>query len=148
MSLDKRFNRKLSPYKTATGCIEWTAATNGKYGLIRSSKKPFPWLLAHRVAYELRHGEIPHGMQVLHKCDNPLCVNWEHLFVGTCKENTADMIAKDRQKRSAFSETDMERIRDMRKFGVTQEAISGLFGVSRPLISLLLSGRISRLQSF
>jgi len=146
-SLEKRFHRKLSPYKTATGCVEWTGATNGKYGLIRSSKKPFPWLLAHRIAYEMHYGNIPSGMDVMHKCDNPRCVSWEHLSIGTRKENMKDMVSKGRQRQSSFSETDIERIRDKRKFGVIQQEIADSYGVSRPLISMLLSGRIAPFKS-
>lgn len=143
LSLEKRFYRKLSRYKTATGCIEWTAATNGRYGIIRSSHKPFKWLLAHRVAYELQCGPIPFGMDCMHKCDNPLCVNGEHLTIGTAKDNVQDMVKKGRVRKSQFSDSDLERIRDMTMFGVPQRAICGTFGVSRPLISLLLSGKVS-----
>lgn len=146
-SLEKRFHRKVSA-KTPSGCIEWMAATNGKYGIIRSSDKPFPWLLAHRVAYELHYGPVPDGMHVLHKCDNPKCVNWEHLFAGTRQENSRDMVSKGRQRRSVLSQSDVAAIREMREKGMTQKEIALNFGVSRPLISLLLSGKISRLQPY
>src|SRR5688572_9909358 len=98
-SLEKRFRRKCSE-KRPSGCVEWTGYTNGRYGQIKSSDRPFRHLLAHRVAYELHYGPIPSGQWVLHKCDNPLCVNWEHLFLGDRQENVDDMVKKDRQKRS------------------------------------------------
>lgn len=142
-SLEKRFYRKVSQFKTPSGCREWTAATNGRYGIIRSSERPFPWLYAHRVAYELHYGRVPHGLDVMHKCDNPKCVNWEHLEVGTPKENSADMVRKSRQRKSAFSQKELGDIREMRRNGLTQQSIADSFGVSRPLISMLLSGKVA-----
>lgn len=57
-------------------------------------------LLAHRASYKIYKGEIPKGMLVLHDCDNRLCVNPDHLFLGTHKDNTQDMIRKGRHGRS------------------------------------------------
>lgn len=55
---------------------------------------------AHRVAYFLSYGKIPDGLFVCHKCDKPACVNPQHLFLATSKENTHDMISKGRLNRS------------------------------------------------
>jgi hypothetical protein len=51
---------------------------------------------AHVVSYEIHNGRVPAGLRVLHRCDVGMCVNPSHLFIGTAKDNTADMIAKGR----------------------------------------------------
>lgn len=56
-------------------------------------------LAAHRVSFELHYGPIPLGMFICHSCDNPSCVNPEHLFIGTNKDNQQDAISKGRRKK-------------------------------------------------
>jgi len=76
-----------------SGCWKWTGALMGiGYGYFRVGDKLHG---AHRVAYELYVGPIG-IMHVLHKCDNPACVNPEHLFLGTNSDNVNDMTTKGR----------------------------------------------------
>jgi len=82
-------------YKVAAGgCWEWAKCRdqNG-YGRIQHDGRS---QVAHRIAWELWVGPIPEGKCILHKCDNPSCINPDHLFVGTQLDNIADMNAKGR----------------------------------------------------
>ena len=77
-----------------TPCIEWTGATAGNgYGVKGVNGK---MVYVHRLAAAEKFGEIPKGMVVAHKCDNPRCYNPDHLFVCTQAENLQDMKAKGR----------------------------------------------------
>ncbi len=85
-----------------SGCFVWRAATNpGGYGLFRFKGGS---RLAHRVSWELIHGAIPDGMCVCHRCDNRVCVNPEHLWLGTYFDNVTDMIKKGRDRKAVGSD--------------------------------------------
>lgn len=71
-------------------CWEWIAAQKDGYGRFGSSG------YAHRYSYELHKGKIPQGLFVCHHCDNPSCVNPDHLFLGTNEDNVRDMFQKNR----------------------------------------------------
>src|SRR4029077_14781397 len=76
-------------------CWEWDGAYRMfGYGYIQDISRK-NWL-AHRVAYYLHYGEDPGDLFVCHRCDNPPCVNWNHLFKGTQRDNTLDRHAKGR----------------------------------------------------
>ena len=81
---------------SVTDCWNFTGGKNNiGYGMIRDGKK---MRTAHRVSYEEHNGKIPHGMCVCHTCDNTLCCNPNHLWIGTLKDNSQDMIRKGRAK--------------------------------------------------
>ena len=91
-------NRFWAKVERSAGCWNWTASTNvGGYGQLRVGGQNGQPRVSNRIAYELMVGTIPDGLLVLHKCDNPRCVNPNHLFLGTHQDNSDDKIAKGRQ---------------------------------------------------
>jgi hypothetical protein len=102
-------------------------------------------MLAHRAVYELHFGDIPNGMFVLHKCDNPSCVNIDHLELGDQKKNVQDCIARGRRVinrgRAKISFAVADRIRRSRKRGVE---LAKLYGLSKASISEIRHGKTWR----
>lgn len=88
-SLVERFWEKV---EKTDSCWVWTGSKD-RYGWFRVGSK---MTKAHRFSYIIHKGEIPLGMCVLHKCDNPPCVNPTHLYIGTMADNNRDMISKKR----------------------------------------------------
>lgn len=143
--LADRFHEKYK-VNDETGCWEWTGALTHGYGVINSGGAGKA-IRAHRVAYELFVGPIPngdgyHGTCVLHRCDNPPCVNPEHLFLGTNHDNVLDREAKERNRASRnkgncnpaakITESDVLAIRAS---NLKQRELAKLYGVTFQMIS-------------
>ena len=117
-----------------TGCWEWqrNIQANG-YGHMKHSGKA---RLAHRVSYEMHSGEIPDGAYVLHRCDNRICVNPQHLFLGTAMDNRRDMQAKrrrvhgERVNTAKLTEAQIFEIYALSDSGMGSPRIAKKYGIS------------------
>ncbi len=109
----------------------------------------------HRVSWQLHNGPIPKNMKVLHHCDNPACVNPNHLFLGTQADNVDDMIAKGRNSppphllgedhwNVKLTEDDVRQIRKMILEGYSSREIADHFNVAKPTIKDIKAGRTWR----
>lgn len=126
-------------------CFPWGRAIgNHGYGVLRHNGKT---VLAHRYVWEQCVGPIPEGMQVLHKCDNRACFRWDHLFLGTQKDNIQDAMSKGRVKCSGednhSSKLTREQVKEIRSLRGTTKGVklAERFGVSQSLISQIKNKR-------
>lgn len=149
MNFDERFWGRIDRSAGPNSCWMWTAGkfTEG-YGAIHFRNSLWK---ASRVAWILVNGEIPEGMWVIHRCDNPPCCNPAHLFLGTAADNTHDMVAKDRVCRTSgearwSAKVTEEIVRDMRRRYiprvVTLQQLADEYGVSFQLVSLIVNRKI------
>lgn len=87
-------NRFWKYVEKTNDCWLWTGAkTHGGYGVLNNGAKV---IRAHRLSYQIHRGDFSPDLDILHKCDNPSCVNPDHLSTGTAKDNVADMFQKGR----------------------------------------------------
>jgi len=123
-------------------CWEWGGYTAGGHGRIDGIR-------AHRYSYELANGPIPDGSLVCHSCDNPLCVNPRHLWLGSHTDNMDDMMTKgrsafgERSGTAVLSEADVYEMKRAYLIvgGVTQQELADRYGISRPQVSHIMTGK-------
>lgn len=132
-----------------TGCHEFTGRKDSYgYAQIKLGKKQ---ILVHRWIWMQKHGEISSTIHVLHKCDNPSCINPDHLFIGNHADNMADKAIKNRcnpprgakHKRpmAKLTEEQVKEIKKLLKRGYTQADIARDFKTSRGIISDISLGK-------
>lgn len=134
----------------ADDCIEFVGYRN-EHGYGRRTINGRP-VLAHRAAWVAEHGPIPPGMVVMHVCDNPPCINVEHLRLGTVADNVRDMDRKGRRRTVAhpgerngnakLSGARVRKLRDRYASGARQVDLAEEFGISQQLVSRVVRGEV------
>lgn len=147
--LHKSWNKKEIEWEVdISGCWNCTSHARSKagYSRFRSNGK---MTLVHRYMYEQKYGKIPDGMFACHRCDNPACINPDHIFIGTNQDNIDDMCNKNRQNKTKGSNhyksklTD-EQVREIRfkSSGLSQNYLSRKYGVVQSVIWAIINGHI------
>lgn len=133
-----------------SGCWEWTAGKNPQgYGKISITLFGKREQQAQRVAWIYKNGPIPNGRMICHHCDNPACINPDHLFVGTHKENSDDKVKKGRQWKpigtlnphTKINEDVVRTIRTLRGHGIAYKEVARISGSSENVVNHILNGR-------
>lgn len=134
----ERFLASIEPI-TESGCWIWMLrlAKESGYGEFHFYGTTE---LAHRVSYKLFVGDIPSGLFVCHKCDVRECVNPNHLFVGTHRDNMRDMVRKGRGKRGKSKVLTKEQINEIRGSSIPQRTLAKQYGVCQQYISMVQRG--------
>ena len=139
-SLQSRFWARI---RKTRGCWQWVGLTDedgyGRIGVKRTM------LGAHRVSWEFHRGAIPEGLCVLHTCDNPACMNPDHLFLGTNQENTHDRYLKGRSaagENNGNAKLSRQEVRDIRKLSstgrCTRKELASRFNVTSKMIGYIV----------
>lgn len=144
MTADERF--AYYSVSSPCGCVLWTGGTFGPhgYGAFWINGKTIG---AHRYAYERAHGSIPAGLFVCHRCDEPRCVNPDHLFLGAPSANSRDMTAKARSargERQGNSKLTDDAVRFIRATAMPGADVARMLGVSNNTITRVRLRKIWR----
>lgn len=134
----------LSHVKKTDTCWIWTGAKSRHgYGATSINNPKKNNRGAHRASYELFKGDVPQDKLVCHSCDNRLCVNPDHLWIGTPKDNSQDMTKKNRcqkgnnHNRAILDEDKVIYIRFLCDNGFKKPEIANFFGVDPDTIRLI-----------
>ena len=148
-NVERRFWAKVE--KSPSGCWPWMGAVARQgYGNFKVSS--YNGVRASRLAYALHHGHSPGELWVLHKCDNPSCVNPDHLFLGTVQDNNYDKLTKGRARTgnqsgeanpsAKLTRHDVILIKQQIADGVNNTVLGRQFGVTHSAISAIRRGKV------
>lgn len=143
-----------------SGCWEWQGIKHNGYGRTITGSRTDGTrhtVSAHRLAYETWNGSIPDGYEVCHRCDNPSCINPDHLFIGTRQDNINDRERKGRnvvkvgeeQPRAKLTKKTVKEARWERAYkGTSFQKLADKYGVSKSTMQNAINGRTWKCVSY
>lgn len=142
MNAEQRLFKENTMPEPNSGCWIWMKSQSGNgYG---SAYKDGRNRNASRVSWEVFNGTVPPNLFVCHKCDTKLCVNPDHLFLGTNYENITDMVKKNKCYNRRVSDTSIREIRSLGNIGESTRTISGKFGISEGHVRKIITLRAAK----
>lgn len=154
IDFEKKFWQKAILTSDIDKCWEWQRARKkygyGEVGLRLDNpyiKLKTPLVKAHRLAYAIYYKQDPGALFVMHKCDNPSCINPHHLTLGTCKDNNQDKAVKGRAPRgethyhAKLTEAEVGAIRQQYHAGVNYKEIATNFSIHPNTVSPVVNGK-------
>lgn len=134
-----RFWARVNPAEpTQTGCWDFLGYRTGRIGHVHIVNEHGQREYVHRVSWRLHRGPIPEGLSVLHACDNACCVNPEHLFLGTIRDNHLDSVRKGRKRAWGLQKLNAAQVLDIRRLmanGADRREIATQFGIAPRTVS-------------
>ena len=128
----------LSLIKTSEGCSFWEGAVStGGYGVLSFNGC---YYLAHKLSYILTKGDVEEGKFVCHKCDNKTCINPNHLYLGSPKDNSIDIVKRGKIGTSKLKHDDVVNILIENKSGVNGVELSRRYNISSSSVYMILKG--------
>lgn len=139
-------SRILVKFRGVSGCWEWYGYIT-KYGYGQTTYRSKS-ILANRLSWMLFNGELKKELDVCHHCDNPKCINPDHLFVGTASENIQDCFNKNRKSHKGvnhpgakITDDDVKKILQLRRTGWTYRKLSDRFKISVGAVNCVINRR-------
>lgn len=128
-------DKLMSKVKYNGECIEWLGGRNSsnKFAYGRTYWKGRT-LTTHRASYAAFNGAIPEGAWVLHRCDNPICINPDHLYLGDRAQNSRDIVERNRHGGSKLAKIREDQVDEIRKSSLSNNELAAIYNVHRATI--------------
>lgn len=139
--------KRIEGYIDGNGCFICDSHIPCSDGRYYNLKRHGKIQKIHRYVYEINNDKIPDGLIVRHKCDNDLCVNPDHLEIGTHEDNMNDMVSRgrsakgERNAKAKLADEQVEQIKCLLDEGISQAKIAEKFGVWQTMISHIKLGK-------